>query len=134
MVRGRVQKKRGLSRHYPHKAQSFDCISSLFLAASCSATPESSVLLSKSLSARCGSLRRLCSSQSSPSFEQLTAALPRVASGATIHECPHEETCSLIEHSLCAALQEQATLEGGCEAPASSTASRISAGDGVAVQ
>lgn len=44
---GRIMKKRGLSRHYPHKAQSFDCISDLLCS---SELGESALVLSKSLS------------------------------------------------------------------------------------
>lgn len=65
---GRIMKKRGLSRHYPHKAQSFDCISDLLCG---SQFGESSIVLSKSFSrfasissstssASCRTLRRVC--------------------------------------------------------------------------
>jgi hypothetical protein len=106
VLKGRVQKKRGLSRHYPHKAQSFDCIASLGRAASHNS---SALVLSKSLSRR-GDARRCPGSPGAASSD--ASALRRVTSSGTIHECPTEESCwSSIETELCCALQTQACLQ-----------------------
>lgn len=105
--RGRISKKRGLSRHYPYKAQSFDCIASLFFAGG----DASSHILSKSTSGRSVSLRQLSSSLSSTSVEQVQGTMRRVASNATIQECSLEDSWTSLELELCSALQTQANIE-----------------------
>lgn len=115
VLKGRVSKKQGLSRHYPAKAQSFDCMASL-LAACDESTP--TLVLSKSHSRRAltmaaTSLARSVSSKSPRS----SAALRRTTSSATvscctaIHERPEEESSCSEESELCSALQTQATLQ-----------------------
>lgn len=115
--KGRVAKKRGLSRHFPHKAQSFDCIASLGSAAAGSGV--SALVLSKSLSRRNGGLR---SSPSSPGLAGAMQVVPdidvqHVMSSATIHECLLEGLCCPLEAELCSALQSQASLQSPVPPP-----------------
>lgn len=99
---GRIMKKRGLSRHYPHKAQSFDCISDLLCG---SQFGESSIVLSKSIS-RFASLSSSTSSASS-------RTLRRVCTAAALSEESNESEDSFAgswvvmeeEVALCDALE-----------------------------
>jgi hypothetical protein len=108
---GRIAKKKGLSRHYPHKAQSFDCIASL--AASVGAQAGAYVL-SKSLSRRrtcSGPARHTCSAAGLAITEPAgLATIRRAHSSGTIQECPTEESACSDETELCCALQLQVTL------------------------
>jgi hypothetical protein len=107
ILKGRIGKKRGLSRHYPHKAQSFDCIASLFANSN---NDESSLKLSKSLSMRSGASRQHSHGSNWAPQDRSPSALRRITSSITIHECPMEEwRCT--ESDLCCALQSQATLQ-----------------------
>lgn len=107
--RGRISKKRGLSRHYPYKAQSFDCIADFFRSPS---DDVSSVVLAKARCGRSPSLRQLASSLSAASLEKLHHSFRRVNSSATIRECPQELDASFesVESELCSALQSHVTL------------------------
>lgn len=99
---GRILKKRGLSRHYPHKAQSFDCISDLLCG---SEFGESSLVLSKSMSR----FASLTSSTSSVTSRQLR----RVCTAADFSEESNVSEDSLVgswvvmeeEIALCDALE-----------------------------
>eukprot|EP00892_Ulva_mutabilis_P012350 jgi/Ulvmu1/9488/UM052_0058.1 len=99
---GRIMKKRGLSRHYPHKAQSFDCISDLLCA---SEFGESSLVLSKSLS-RFASLN---SSTSSASFRPLRRVFTAAALSEESNVSDDSIACNYAvmeeEVALCDALE-----------------------------
>lgn len=121
--RGRISKKRGLSRHYPYKAQSFDCIADIFRAPS---EDVSSVVLSKSRCGRSPSLRQLASSLSAASLEKLQHSFRRINSSATIRECPHELDAPFesVESELCSALQSHVTLAASGAFPGDARAHR----------
>jgi hypothetical protein len=96
---GRISKKRGLSRHYPHKAQSFDCIADLL----CGETHfgDSSLVLSKTVSMRC-----------IPAPSRTLSALRRVSTAAALSEQSGLSEDSVVntwvvldEQSLCSALE-----------------------------
>ena len=108
-LKGRVAKKKGLSRHYPHKAQSFDCIASL--AASAEAQ-SGALVLSKSLSKRRApaSGRQASCAASLSAADNRLSAMRRVTSSITIQECPMEESWCSDETELCCAMQLQASL------------------------
>ena len=90
---GRMLKKRGLSRHYPHKAQSFDCLQSILT--SCG---ESSLALSKTFT---GFSQR-------PSFARSlsgTAARQRNQAkldGSTLWHVLEQDLCDSFAHSCMA--------------------------------
>lgn len=106
--RGRVAKKKGLSRHYPHKAQSFDCIASLAASADAQA---GAIVLSKSLSKRRAPARQASIAASLAAVDSRLSALRRSTSSVTIQESPLEESWCSDETELCCALQIQATLQ-----------------------
>lgn len=95
------QKKRGLSRHYPSKAQSFDCIAELLQEPQFG---DSAVILSKSVSMRC--------MPSSALGRNLAAQIRRCSTTATLSEqsAVSEDSVAnnwftLDEQSLCSAMQ-----------------------------
>lgn len=94
-------KKRGLSRHYPSKAQSFDCIAELLHEPQFG---ESSMVLSKSVSMRC--------MPSSALGRSLAAQIRRCSTQAALSEQSgvSEDSVSnnwitMDEQSLCSAMQ-----------------------------
>lgn len=106
LITGRVgkatsQKKRGLSRHYSSKAQSFDCIAELLHEPQFG---DSAVVLSKSVSMRCMPCSALGRS--------LAAQIRRCSTTATLSEQSAVSEDSMVnnwvtldEQSLCSAMQ-----------------------------
>lgn len=96
-----AQKKRGLSRHYPSKAQSFDCIADLLHEPQFG---DSAVVLSKAVSMRC--------MPSSALGRSLAAEIRRCNTTAALseHSTVSEDSVAnnwitLDEQSLCCAMQ-----------------------------
>lgn len=117
VAKGRVAKKQGLSRHYPAKAQSFDCMASL-LAACDENTPLPTLVLSKSVSRRAPPVRcmphvRSLSAKGACHVNSLrrTISSAALACCTSIDEHPVEDSSCSEESELCSALQAQATLQ-----------------------
>jgi hypothetical protein len=107
--RQRIRKKRGLSRYYPYKAQSFDCIADLFRA-SCDELP--ALMLAKGPGGHLPSLRKFSCSLSSATFEPLPVATS-ANSTLTTREgdaAGLDASWVSLESELCTAFESQATF------------------------
>jgi hypothetical protein len=109
---GRIAKKRGLSRHYPNKSQSFNCISDIVCL---SPLGDSALVLSKSVSMRYTPMTRALSPTART--DGVTSCLRRINTVAAISDGTSEASSSsgssgwvVLEEGLCSAL-EKTTLQ-----------------------
>jgi hypothetical protein len=105
--RPRIRKKRGLSRHYPYKAQSFDCIADLF---SSSSDEIPVMVLGKGAYGRPPSLCKFASCLSSASLERLPCATRANSVAMQVGTAGLDLSLASMESELCTAFEAQAAF------------------------